>query len=171
MAKQPVTREAGLRALIIYYSKTGHTESAAKDIARGLTDEGAQVDIVPVAQFKPGTIRSYDVLVVGSPTYGNTRYRKAAPPVQKALDSLSPMALENRVAGAFTVHAGMGGEKVVTVMERQLAGLGAKVVTGGPVQKAGAPLSLWKGPDAKQPDVDEAVAFGRRLFGACPAEA
>lgn len=159
-----------MKALIIYYSKTGHTESAAKDIARGLQEKGAAVDVVSIKQFQPGTIRSYDILAVGTPTYGQTRYKQAAGPIQKFLDSLTPMALDNRIAGAFSVNAGMGGDKVVAAIEKHLARLGATVITGGPVQKAGAPLSLWKGPDARQGDVDKAVEYGRRLAEACPEE-
>jgi hypothetical protein len=93
--------------------------------------------------------------VVGSPTYGNTRYKAAAKPVEKFLDSLAPGSLEGKTAGAFSVNAAVGGAKIVEAIEKRLADLGAGVVAGGPVHKAGAPLSLWKGP-----------AFGRRLAGA-----
>jgi len=40
-------------------------------------------------------------------------------------------------------------------IEKRLASLGAKVVSPGPAVRAGAPLSLWQGPDAAAADVEE----------------
>ncbi|MHB8895297.1 MAG: flavodoxin domain-containing protein [Candidatus Geothermincolia bacterium] len=152
-----------MKALIVYHTKTGHTLDAANDIAKGLRESGTDVTMMPAIDASPGDVDGCDIFVAGSPTYGNTRYKAPAKSVAKLLDSLKPSGLKGKCAGGFTVFAGYGGEKIVTSIEELLSGLGATVVAGGPAVKAGAPLSLWKGPDASAPDVAKCVEFGRRL--------
>ncbi len=154
-----------MKALIIYHSKTGHTKAAAEDIARGLKEKGVEVTIDAAAEADPSKAGKFDILLVGSPTYGTTRYKAAAKPVDKFLDAVKPDALSGSVAGAFSVNAAMGAEKIVADIETKLASFGAKVVSPGPAVKAGALLSLWQGPDASAEDVEKCVEFGRRVAG------
>jgi flavodoxin len=155
-----------LKALIIYHSKTGHTRAAADDIARGLKEKGVEVTIQEAAKAAPTAVSGFDILLAGSPTYGNTRYKAAAKPVDRFLGSIAPMGLKGMKAGAFSVMAGYGGDKIVAAVEGKLEELGADVLSGGPAVKAGAPLSLWKGPDAGAADVERCVEFGRKLASA-----
>ena len=155
-----------MKALIIYHSKTGHTKAAADDIARGLKEKGVEVTIEEAGRADPAKAGEFDVLLVGSPTYATTRYKGAAKPVEKFMDAMKPDALSGRVAGAFSVNAATGAEKVVAAIEEKLGSFGAKVVKPGPAVKAGAPLSLWQGPDASAEDVEKCVEFGRRVAGA-----
>ena len=154
-----------MRALILYYSKTGHTEQAARGIARGL--EGAGVECVlsmaGSAGSGPPDPSEFDILVLGTPTYGNRMYRQPARQVQAFLDSIGDGSLGGKTCGAFAVNAGWGASRLVGNMERALARKGASVMAGGPAVKAGAPLSLWKGPDASAEDVRKCEEFGRRL--------
>jgi hypothetical protein len=76
---------------------------------------------------------------------------------------LKPGALAGKYAGAFSVNAAMGAGKIVAATEKVLSGLGATVVVGGPAIKAGALLSLWKGPDASPDDVKKCEEFGARV--------
>ena len=155
-----------MNALIIYHSKTGHTKAAADDIARGLKEKGVEVTVEKAVKADPAKAGEFDVLLVGSPTYATTRYKGAAKPVEKFMDAIKPDALSGRVAGAFSVNAATGAEKVVAAIEKKLGSFGAKVVKPGPAVKAGAPLSLWQGPDASAKDVEKCVEFGRRVVGA-----
>lgn len=153
-----------MKALIIYYSKTGHTEQAALDIARGL--ESRDVECTVEAADNAGAsvdVSGYGILAVGSPTYGNRRYRLPVRQVKEFIDSLPPGGLEGKTCGVFTVQAGWGGEKLVGAMERTIEKLGGHVVRGGPVVTAGVPLSLWKGPDASPSDVRNCEEFGEKL--------
>lgn len=152
-----------MKAMIVYYTKTGHTKQAAEAIARGLEENGVASTLKDVSEVRGGEVAAIDIFVAGTPTYGNTRYKSAAKPVAAFLESLDRDGLSGKTAGAFSVNAGFGAEKVVKAMEGQLAGLGARVVSGGPAVKAGAPLSLWKGPDPSPADVARCVEFGRRL--------
>lgn len=155
-----------MKALIVYHTKTGHTHQAAQDIARGLSGGGVECDIKTggeVASWGRDEVAPYDIVLVGTPTYGNRRYQLPAKPVERFMNALSPGGLEGKTAGAFTAYAGYGGEKLIGAVESSLEGLGATVAKGGPAVKAGAPLSLWKGPDAKPDDVKKCEEFGRRL--------
>lgn len=152
-----------MKALIAYYSKTGHTLEAANDIAAGLKESGVDVTIKKAEDISPADVASCGIFVAGSPTYGNTRYKAPAKAVARLLDSLEPSGLKGKSAGAFSVMAGFGADKIVSAMEERLASLGASVVSGGPAVKAGAPLSLWTGPSATQDDVAKCTEFGRRL--------
>lgn len=152
-----------MQALIAYYSRTGHTLESANDIGRGLEDAGVEVTVKQADQVEISDISAADIFIAGSPTYGSTRYKAPAKAVARLLDSLGPAALEGKRAGAFSVMAGYGAEKIVAALEARLAELGATVVSGGPAVKAGAPLSLWTGPIASREDVEKCEAFGRRV--------
>jgi len=160
-----------MKALIVYFSKTGHTKQAALDIARGLESGGVECDVEGADNAKAAAdVSEYQILAVGSPTYGNRRYRLPARQVNDFLDSLSPGSLEGKTCGAFTVNAFLGGEKLAEAMELALDKLGGIVVGNSPVVKAGAPLSLWKGPDASPSDVSSCEEFGKRLAEAAGGE-
>ena len=152
-----------MKALIVYCSRTGHTEQAAQDIARGLASRGVEVDLRKAKEADPGSVKDYEVLLVGTPTYGHRLYRSAAAPVASFMNSLPPEDLMNKVVGAFSVNASSGGGLLVKALESKLAGKGAHVVTGGPVVTAGSTLSLRKGPDAKPADVKKCEEFGARV--------
>ena len=155
-----------MKALIVYHTKTGHTRDAADDVARGLAARGVECDVKPAAEATGAGMGGYDVVLVGTPTYGQRRYQKPAKSVERFLASLGPRGLEGKTAGAFAVNAGYGADKLIAAMESDLERLGAKVVTGGPAVKAGAPLSLWKGPDASAADAGRCEDFGRRVAAA-----
>jgi len=100
-----------MKALIIYHSKTGHTRAAADDIARGLDEKGVEVTIEEAAKADPAKASDYDILLVGSPTYAQTRYKAAAKPVEHFMDAMKPDALSGHLAGGFSVCAASGAEK------------------------------------------------------------
>lgn len=155
-----------MKALVIYHTKTGHTLKAAEDIARGISKSGIEC-VIKAASSLTGSGKSdldeFDIVIFGTPTYGNRLYRLPARPVEKFLDSLSPHGLEGKACGAFAVNAGMGGSKLVRNMEKRLLQLGGRVVTDGPVITAGVPLSLWKGPEASPEDIKKCEEYGQRV--------
>ena len=56
-----------MRILISYYSSTGNTEKVAKSMAEGLSSE--EVDINPVENTDPNSLKSYDLVLLGSGIY------------------------------------------------------------------------------------------------------
>lgn len=60
------------KALIIYGSTTGNTESAAQAIAGVLDGDGLETTLKDVAEARPGDLNGgYDLLLLGSSTWGD----------------------------------------------------------------------------------------------------
>jgi len=154
------------RALIVYYTKTGHTQQAGEDIAGGLRDAGVEVELKPVAEVPAQALADYDLVLVGSPCHAGSMQvlvSGIAGPVSKWLGGLPKDAFSGKWVAAFSVHSSLGGKVTVRSLERLLTDMGGRVVAPGPVVKAGVPFSLWRGPDAS-PEAREALRkFGRDL--------
>jgi menaquinone-dependent protoporphyrinogen IX oxidase len=154
-----------MRAIILYYSKTGHTRDAAEDIAEGLRAGGVETDLAEIRQGARG-LETYDIVVIGSPCHaGSMRALSSgvAQPVQNFLASFQPGSLRGKRVGVFSVQSGYGADQTMWSLERIARQLGAEQVERGPVVSAGVPLSLWRGPDASPEDREKLRAFGRRL--------
>jgi flavodoxin len=154
------------RALITCYTKTGHTQQAGEDIAEGLRGAGVEVVLKPVGKVEPTDLAGYDLIVVGSPCHaGSMRvlFSGIAGQVSDWLGSLSRNAFAGKAVAAFSVHCSLGGQATVQSLERLLTDMGGRVLIPGPAVKAGAPLSLWRGPDASAEDREKLRQFGRDL--------
>jgi NAD(P)H dehydrogenase (quinone) len=114
--KRKKGREGGdtMKALVLYYSRTGVTEKMARTIAQSLQEEGIPVDLFNVTQFPLESLPSYDLIVVGSPTY----YGTMAAEVKKFLDESVRFHgdLEGRIGGAFASSANPAGGNETTVL-------------------------------------------------------
>ncbi len=145
-------------ALVLYHSKTGHTADAAEAVARGLESRRVRATVKRVGEARPEELADYAVIAVGSPTRG----AKPARVVKRFLKKLDGKALKGKTATAFSAYAGFRGKATVRRIGRLLRRRKAKVLRGVAV-KAGAPLSLWKGPDIKEKDIRRLEDLGRRL--------
>jgi flavodoxin len=56
-----------MKALMIYDSQYGNTESIVQAIAKGLTGD---VKVVHTSDVNPSELKIYDLLILGSPTHG-----------------------------------------------------------------------------------------------------
>ena len=153
------------RALIVYYTKTGHTRQAAEDIAAGLAEAGVEVEVKPVTEVSAEDVAGCDLVVVGSPCRaGSTGVLSGvAGPVSRWLGGLPEEALQGKAAAAFSVHSCFGGGTTVRSLERMLGERGGRVLAGGPAVRAGVPFSLWRGPEASAEDRERLRRFGRDL--------
>ncbi len=143
---------------MVFHSKTGHTASAAEAVARGLESRKVKATIKHVNEVSPGEISDYSVIAVGSPTRG----AKPARVVKKFLRGLDRKALKGKTATTFSSYAAFRGKATLRRMKRLLKRRKAKVLPGVAF-KAGAPLSLWKGPEAEEKDVARLENLGRKL--------
>ncbi|MCW2767797.1 MAG: hypothetical protein JWO11_3756 [Nocardioides sp.] len=66
-----------LRALVVYESMFGNTESVAAAVADGLALAGAEVSLLEVAQASAVDIAQHDLIVVGAPTHAFSLSRHA----------------------------------------------------------------------------------------------
>lgn len=155
------------RALIVYHTKTGHTRQAAEDLAAGLTESSdVTVELKLAAAMPAVNLAAYDLIIVGSPCWaGSLRvlFSGVAGPIARWLGGLATDALKGKAVAAFSVNCSFGGHATVEGLEGLLSDLGGQVVVPGVVVKAGAPLSLWRGPDASAEDREKLRQFGREL--------
>lgn len=147
------------KALVIYHTKTGHTAEAAEAVARGLEAGKVSVTVKPVSEARAGELEDYDIIAVGSPTRG----ARPARVVKRFVKGLDRKALKGKKATVFSAYAGFRGKATLRRLRRLLRRRGAKVVLRGVAVKAGAPLSLWKGPQASPEDVERLEQLGRDL--------
>jgi flavodoxin len=148
-------------ALVTYFSKTGHTRQAAEDVARGLESAGVKAVVKSLGEVGKDEIKGFNILAVGSPTRGGNPARV----VKKFFKGLDKKELKGMTAAGFSSYAGMRGKHAVKGLRKLLKKRGAGKVVKGVAVKAGAPLSLWTGPDASDKDVERLVALGRKLGG------
>jgi flavodoxin len=146
-------------ALVAYHTKTGHTKQAAEDIARGLESEGVRAVVKSIAELSRDELKDYNLFAIGSPT----RNGKPARVVKRFLKNLGKKELKGKTVAGFTAYAGFRGKRTIRKLSGLLKSRGAKKVLKGVAVRAGAPLSLWKGPDAREEDVARLVELGRKL--------
>ena len=157
-----------LKTIIIYYSKTGHTLDAAKDIAVGMQENNITPDIKDVKDIKYPDLANYDLVLVGSPCHtGSMPFSSGiAGPIKEFLESIPKDFLKGKKAAAFSVHGLSGGKTTVESIEKRLRLAGADIdISPGPVVKAGAFLSLYRGPDYTRLDREKLQAFGKAVTG------
>lgn len=147
------------KALVIYHSKTGHTASAAEAVARGLESGKVQTSIKRVSEVNPAELADFSIIAVGSPTRG----ARPARVMKRFLAGLDKKALKGKTASTFSSYASFRGKATLRRMKRLLKRRKAKKVLPGVAFKAGAPLSLWKGPDVGEEDVSRLEGLGKKL--------
>jgi flavodoxin len=82
-----------LRALVVYESMFGNTETVAAAVADGLALEGAEVSLLEVSQATPADVANHDLLVVGAPTHAFSLSRRST-----RLEAVKQGAAEGRTA-------------------------------------------------------------------------
>lgn len=102
------------KILIIYYSKTGHTEKMAEKIEEAIKEEGIEVVKKRVEDTKVDELLDYDGIVIGSPTY----YGIMAWPIKKLIDESVKFhgKLAGKVGAAFSSAANIGGGNETVIL-------------------------------------------------------
>lgn len=155
-----------MRATVVYWTKTGHTERAAKVIAEALTGAGVETTLIDLRRDTPPDLDACDLLVVGSPCHaGSMKFAGSgiARPVEAFVRGLGAGTLAGKRAAAYSVNSGYGGAHTIASIERLLRDAGAEIAATGPVVKAGSPLSLVVGRMASEADCEALRQFARML--------
>jgi NAD(P)H dehydrogenase (quinone) len=145
--------------LICYYSRSGNTKKMAYLVQKGAMEEDAEVDTKDVKDVKVDDLLKYDAIVIGSPTY----YGLPAAQVKDLLDKSVKHhgKLQDKVGGAFSSSANVGGGNETTVMAILNALLiHGMVVCGDSRGDHYGPVSIEK-PDKRAEEV--CVRYGRRV--------
>jgi len=139
--------------LIVYYSKTGHTEKMAKAIAEGAREvEGVEVIVKRAEETTNDDLLNADAIVLGSPTY----FRLPAWPLKKLIDESITIygKLRGKLGGIFTSTATQyGGEICLRALRDMLEEHGIRVIDDGVIA-------------IEEPNEDELKAcreYGRRI--------
>jgi NAD(P)H dehydrogenase (quinone) len=103
------------KALIVYYSRSGHTKKMAESIAAGMKKEGVEADVRDVKDVTPADLKAFDAIVVGSPTY----YGSMAADIKKMFDESIRFhgKLDGKIGAAFASSANIGGGNETTILD------------------------------------------------------
>jgi len=148
------------KILICYYSRSGNTKKMAYLIQKGvMEEEGVAVDTKEVRAVKVDDLRTYDGIIIGSPTY----YGGMASQIKDLLDRSIKYhgKLQDKVGGAFSSSANIGGGNETTVMAiLQALLIHGMVVCGDSSGDHYGPVSIEK-PNRRVERI--CVRYGRRV--------
>ncbi|MFC1938926.1 flavodoxin family protein [Chloroflexota bacterium] len=145
------------KALVVYHSQSGNTETLAKWITEAVTTEGIDVVCKKVQDTRIDELLDIDGLIIGSPTY----YGTMAAEIKVFLDASIKHhdKLDGKVGAAFATAASTGQETtVISIIEALL--IHGMVVQGDPQGHHYGVTSLGK-PDEQ--DRLRCQRFGRRF--------
>jgi len=102
------------KILICYYSRSGNTKKMAYLVQQGVMEEDVEVDTKDVKEVQLKDLLGYDGIILGSPTY----YGGPAAPIKDLLDRSIKYhgKLQDKVGGAFSSSANVGGGNETTVL-------------------------------------------------------
>ena len=147
------------QALVIYYSKTGHTKKMAQAVAQGIRATKVSATLTEVAKAKIEDMLDADAVVLGSPCY----YGTMAAEMKAFLDSSVKEhgKLAGKVGGAFSSAGMLGGGSETTVISLLEALLIHGMIVRGHAKIAHyGPVAIGD-PDARA--LDECVKYGKGI--------
>ena len=103
------------KVIVIYYSKSGNTKAMAELVKAGVAAQKIDVDLKEVSTVSADELINYDGIIVGSPTY----YGSMAYQIKKLLDESVKFhgRLEEKIGGAFSSAANIGGGNETTILD------------------------------------------------------
>ena len=103
-----------MKAVIIYYTRSGTTKKMAEIISSTIKENYIEVDMFSVLDIKPKQLLEYDGIIIGSPTY----YGTLAAQVKELLDESVSFhgKLDGKVGAAFSSAANIAGGNETTIL-------------------------------------------------------
>lgn len=146
-----------MKAIVVFDSKYGNCKKVAEDIAGGLAEAGAEVNIIPVKGASVGALAGYDVIAVGAPV----RAGKPLKSVRKFAAAMHDVPLEGKTLGFFDTH---GVAKQPGVGAGYLVLLAKEYKTGAKIVEPGLSVLVqgMKGP-LEEGAMEKAREFGKKL--------
>ncbi|MGQ9513753.1 MAG: flavodoxin family protein [Thermoproteota archaeon] len=143
-------------ALIVYYSKEGHTALAASEIAKGIASAGVDVSIKKVDDVKsPDEFLKVDAIILGTPTYASN----ISWPIKRLFDEvlyqiyLRPEVREKIVSGFTSSGTMIDGKRCLKAMNWAFEHSKAKIIEGLVITENLAP----------QKRRERCINFGQRI--------
>lgn len=89
------------KILVVFYSKSGTTESMAQYIAEGIRFTGNHAEVRKIDDIRSSQeLEGYDGIILGTPTY----YQDIPEEGKKLLELMKSLSLNGRLAGAFASY-------------------------------------------------------------------
>jgi len=103
-----------MKAIIVYYSKSGTTKKMAEIIANEAKNNGCDTELKSVSEVKAEELLKYDGIIIGSPTY----YGTLAAQVKELFDQSVVFhgRLDGKVGAAFSSAANIAGGNETTIL-------------------------------------------------------
>jgi len=130
-----------MKALIVYYSRTGTTKKMAELIAEEARSAGLEIDLLSVSEVKPEQLLDYEGIIMGSPTY----YGTLAAELKELLDrSISFHGkLDGKIGAAFSSAANIAGgneSTILSILEAML--IHGMIIQGDPKGDHYGPVAI-----------------------------
>jgi len=124
------------KILIVYDSRSGNTAKMAEEIAEGVKQSGAEVEIKRADEAKPNDLVTADGIILGSPNHFGTMSEKMKAFINESVEVRKK--LENKVGAAFTSGAAIGGGVETTIFSLiQAMMIHSMIIIGDPMDAAG----------------------------------
>lgn len=103
---------AKAKAIVIYETTYGYTETMAKGIEKGLKAAGVEVELKKVMAANADELKDFDAIVLGCPTY----HHDMITTVKTFLFKMKDTGLKGKVGAAFGAY-GFSGESVEMIYD------------------------------------------------------
>jgi flavorubredoxin len=100
------------KAIVIYETTYGYTETMAKAIVKGLKEAGVEVELKKVMAVNADELKDFDAVVLGCPTY----HHDLITTVKTFLFKMKNAGLKGKVGAAFGAY-GFSGESVEMIYD------------------------------------------------------
>ncbi|HIE18287.1 TPA: flavodoxin family protein [Candidatus Bathyarchaeota archaeon] len=146
--------------LLVYDSKTGNTEKAARLVAEGVKEvKGVECILKRVDEVSLHDLLKSDGIIIGSPTY----YGLMSAKIKRLLDESVKIhgKLEGKIGAAFTSSGGTASGAETTILSILEAFLIHGMIIQGNPHNQHYGLAVVGSPDAKE--ADRCRKFGTRI--------
>ncbi|MBR1731986.1 MAG: flavodoxin [Ruminococcus sp.] len=117
-----------MKTAVVFWSGTGNTEAMAEAVADGIKSAGAEVEVIPCADFNEGMADNYDAIAFGCPSMGAEQLEEDE--FEPMFSAVSPKLNGKKIAlfGSY----GWGDGEWMRNWQEECEGLGA-ALTSEPV--------------------------------------
>jgi len=115
------------KVIIIYGSTTGNTKTLSKYVEEGLKASGVEVMVKNVTESNPKELKDYDVIILGSSTWGDGELQDDFIPFEKDMRKIK---LDRKKGAVFGCGDSMYPQfcKAVEILEERLKSCGVEII-------------------------------------------
>lgn len=105
------------KVLIIYHSKTGHTEAMSEAVEAGVKREGLEVVRKNIKEVNVDYLLEYDGIIIGSPTRFASVSAEVKKFIEESIKHYHDGKLEGKVGAAFSSSGDLGGGNETAILD------------------------------------------------------